>query len=330
MSLFYLVVIIMIQISNANTLQELDFDSIFIPLSNPDLSVIYPGPLSPSISLSEDITQLTQQGCQMHKEKNSSDFLFIYNNIRLRCHYMPTVNGPYLILRKMQSELINLKECGFDDKTIEQLTSKRLSSGGIVVISGMPGNGKSTTSAALISERLKIHSGLCVTIEDPAEMPLQQMHGQGLCLQRNISAGESFSEAMRDSMRAYPAKVNNIMLIGEVRDGETASLALNSAVDGRLIIITTHAGNIAQTIHRIVSQASEVMSEDLARSLLASGLKTIIHQKIMTGKLYYSTLFDTTNACAIIRNKTVPIESINGEIEAQRIRTQKGMPLDLR
>lgn len=306
------------------------FESIYIPINDIENTITYPGPITICKSLVPMIKDLSGSAYSKYLEEKTSDFSCEFNGTRLRCHYMPTTSGPYLIFRKMPNRIMSLAECGFSQDAIKHLTGPRLSSGGIVVISGMPGNGKSTTCSSLISERLKAHSGLCVTIEDPAELPLQGRHGNGFCLQRNIGYEESFSAAMKDSMRAYPAQVNNIMLIGEVRDGETAALALNSAVDGRLIIISIHAGSVVQAIHRLISQAREVISEDLARSLLSSGLRAIIHQNIRKGKMEYTSLFDTINTCSQIRNKNVPLESLNGEIEAQSIRAKLGKQLDLR
>ncbi|PJF38438.1 MAG: type II secretion system protein E, partial [Phototrophicales bacterium] len=151
----------------------------------------------------------------------------------------------------------------------------------------MPGNGKSTTCASLISERLRRHAGICVTVEDPPEMPLHGRHGKGLCLQREVGINSTFEACVIETLRAYPTQVNSILMIGEVREPSTASLALNASIDGRLVIVTLHASSIVHSIQRICTIASENMAERAARELLSSGLRLCIHQKITNGALSY-------------------------------------------
>jgi twitching motility protein PilT len=306
------------------------FDSIIINTENAKNTIFYPGPITMSDEYSDFVGALIKISTEKFKLLKSPDFSLEFGGIRYRCNIMPTVDGCFAILRKMPKTIKLLSECGFDPDVIDILSGSRLSQGGIVIISGMPGNGKSTTCSAIISERLKKFSGLCVTIEDPIEMPLHGAHNLGVCLQRSIKPNESLTDAVRDSMRAYPAKIDNMMLIGEVRDSETAALALRSAVDGRLIIISVHAGSVVQAIQRLLSSVSEKMPETSARNLLASGLRVIIHQKIVNDRMTYTSLFDTVNAASQIRNTEIPLESLSSEIEMQRIRIKTGKKIDLR
>ncbi len=306
------------------------FDSVIINTGDAKKTTFYPGPVAMSDEYNDFVGELIKLSTEKFELLKNPDFSLEIEGIRYRCNMMPTVDGCFAILRKMPKTIKHLSECGFDPHVVDILSGSRLSQGGIVIISGMPGNGKSTTCSAIISERLRKYSGLCVTIEDPIEMPLHGLHGLGMCLQRSINPNESFTEAVRDSMRAYPAKTDNMMLIGEVRDSETAALALRSAVDGRLIIISVHAGSVVQAIQRLLSSVSETMPEASARNLLASGLRVIINQKIINDKMTYSCLFDTVNAASQIRNAEIPLESLSSEIEMQKIRIKTGKKIDLR
>lgn len=297
---------------------------------NPEKSLVFPGP---QYIGEEDIRAITKL-IKICKEVNKTDFTIAFDGYDFRGHRMETVNGIYYALRKMPKRVWSLSECGIDRQVRKYIGDARHNKGGLFVVSGMPGNGKSTTCAAIITERLQMHGGMCATVEDPVEMPLQGMHGEGFCLQRSLDDKTTFADAVRETMRAYPTGVNNIMLIGEVRDPETAALALRSSVDGRLVVITVHASDVISTVHRILTLAAERLGMNEARNLLASSLRLIMSQKLVGRKpnaeLLTSTLFDSQEVVGVIRNPKSPLEGLKNPLQQQAIRLKSKQPIELR
>lgn len=290
-----------------------EFSDLFLPAESPESGHMYPGPQVIPPSMHQFVNVLAKKAAASDKV----DFAVNEGGVFFRGHKMPTVKGILYIFRRMPKEVWSLDMCGLPRNLTDYMLSDRLNKGGLIIIAGMPGNGKSTTCSAMIVGRLKEQGGLCITVEDPPEMPLQGQHGNGLCFQREVDSGEQFHIAVRDAMRGYPTKVNTMMLIGEVRDAETASLALRSSVDGRLVFITLHAGNAIQAVQRVISLTSGVMEQEEARDLLASGIRLVVHQNITNGKLIASSLIDTDSMAAIIRNKDIKIEALQNEIDQQ-------------
>lgn len=312
---------------------QTELTDIVIPMENVTSGYYYPGPKP----LTGVVYGIAEELVAQANSKDESDFSLRYKHMSFRGHRMPTIDGEHLIIRRLPDRPWTLSECGIKGKIKQYILSPRLNRGGLVIICGKPGHGKSTTCSSLIVERLLRYGGVAATIEDPVEVIMQGRHGKGHCLQREVYGEESFSAAVRDTMRAYPAQTKSIMLIGEVRDSETASLALRAAVDGRLTIITMHAGDIAQAVHRTVSLATKAVGEEQARSLLASGLRLILHQRLIpnrTGKgkatLRVSSMFDTDEVVGVIRNKTNALEQLNNSIAIQEAMMKSGNEIILR
>lgn len=300
-----------------------EFTDLYLPECNPEYGVYYPGPSA----LSPDMGLLAKELVEIAIKRGVTDFAAMSHGIPFRGHKMQTIGGTYFNFRRMPTKIWTLDDCGIKGPIAKYILSDRLSKGGLIIVSGMPGNGKSTTCAAIVVDRLKEYSGLCITVEDPVEMPLQGFHGDGLCLQKNLVAEQEFHAAVRDAMRAYPAQANTMMLIGEVRDAETAALALRSSVDGRLVMITIHAGSIVQAVQRIITLASDVLGVSEARSLLANSIRLVMNQKLVDKRLRVTTLFDTQPVAGIIMSKDVPVESLKNEIQSQMNRLKLKMEI---
>lgn len=307
-----------------------DVTDFYVPGDAPRSAVYYPGrrPVTP------EMQTLVINLVELAKKKRLSDCTISHSGRAYRCHYMPTAQGDFFIFRRMPSEILSLRDLGLPAVIANQVLSPRLLKGGLIIVSGLPGNGKSTTLGSIIVDRLKKFGGICITVEDPVEMPLQGLHGEGLCLQRSVSGQEAFSGAIRDALRAYPAKTAAMMMIGEVRDSETAALALRSAVDGRLVMVTMHAGNIVQSLHRICTLAARLMSLDDVRDLLASSFRMALHQNLVQEhngqiKLRVAVLQDTLSAIGTIRQKNITLDQLKNEIMQQQncLRTSKTIEL---
>lgn len=303
-----------------------DFTDLYLPEWGPRHGIAYPGPQA----LTPLMQDMAEELFQIALKRGITDFAAMSHGIPFRGHKLPTIGGSLYNFRRMPTKIWTLDDCGIRGPIARYILSERLSKGGLIIVSGMPGMGKSTTCAAIVVDRLKEFAGLCITVEDPAEMPLQGFHGEGLCLQRNVMVGEDFHVAVRDAMRAYPAQSNNLMLIGEIRDKETAAHALRASVDGRLVLITIHAGDIVSAVQRIVTLAADEIGVSEARSLLSNSIRLVMHQKLENKRLRVSTLFDTQAVAGVIMSKDIQLVSLKNEIQSQFNRLKMRMEIKTR
>ncbi|MEZ8292765.1 ATPase, T2SS/T4P/T4SS family [Vibrio splendidus] len=247
-----------------------------------------------------------------------NNFNTLFEDNMYRNVIIPSANGPAIIARKMPDRVWSVDECGFPQCDKDFLLSDRLSKGGLIIICGNPNNGKSTSCAAIIKERLEIHGGYCNTVEDPPEMPLQGFHGKGYCLQRPVNNQEGFTGALRDTLRAFPTGKNAMLLVGEVRDKTTASEALRAALNGCLVFVSFHAKDVLDGLSRILSLASDDLGQRESRALLGSSFKGIYHQQIIGNELLIESLYTNNAVRAALYNENKSITLIKDEFERQK------------
>ncbi len=153
---------------------------------------------------------------------------------------------------------------------------------GLVIVCGPTGSGKSTTLASLAQEALKTRSILLVTLEDPIEYaltPCASTGGRGRSLVRQRQIGRDardFATGLRDALREDP----DVILVGEMRDAESISLALTAAETGHLVLTTLHSRSAASAIERIVDVYPEGRQGQI-RSQLADSLRAVIAQRLL-------------------------------------------------
>jgi twitching motility protein PilT len=146
---------------------------------------------------------------------------------------------------------------------------------GLVLVTGATGSGKSTTLAAIVDHINRTRAQHIVTIEDPIEM-LHTDHG---CIVNQREVGidtESFGQALRRALRQDP----DVILIGELRDAETAQTALQAAESGHLVLSTLHTVDAAETIGRMV-EFFPATKQQMVRSILAGVLKGVVSQRLL-------------------------------------------------
>ena len=213
---------------------------------------------------------------QEHLEKNRDfDMAYEIKGIaRFRCNFLYHHRGVGAVFRIIPSDILTMEQLNLPEavKTIAAFNR------GMVLVTGPTGSGKSTTLAAIIDHINDVRDAHIITIEDPLEF----VHPNKRCLftQREIGThAVSFAEALRVASREDP----DIILVGEMRDLVTISLALTCAELGILVFGTLHTNSAAKTIDRIIN-AFPAEQQEQTRTMLADSLKAVIAQQLLKKK----------------------------------------------
>jgi twitching motility protein PilT len=190
---------------------------------------------------------------------------------RFRCNLFLQRGTPAAVFRRVPFEIKNSSELNLPD-VIDTFTDYP---GGLVLVTGPTGSGKSTTLAALIQKISKTRSCHVVTIEDPIEFLFSD--DKATISQREIGTDTtSFKEALRNCVRQDP----DVIMVGEMRDLETMSTAITAAETGHLVFSTLHTNNAAQTIDRIID-SYPVDQQTQIRNQLALVLRAIVSMQLV-------------------------------------------------
>lgn len=187
--------------------------------------------------------------------------------IDIRVSTIPTSFGERLVLRLLErtSSLLNLTELGLDPNKLQLIEELIRSSNGIVLVTGPTGSGKTTTLYAALS-RINTPNINIITIEDPVEY---QINGIGQ-IQVNPKIDLTFARGLRSIVRQDP----DVILVGEIRDTETAEIAVHSALTGHLVFSTLHTNDSASAITRLVDM-------DIEPFLISSSVLAVIAQRLV-------------------------------------------------
>lgn len=322
------------------TLPE-DFDTVsdlYVPEDMPVAGIIYP--MAQEIWKRPDFNDIVLFLLEEAKKKNKLEFSLelVHEEQRVifRGHSIKSIEGKVFIFRRLPSYVPDIEDLGMPKSILELLLHKRLNSGGLVLIAGETGQGKSTTAAATIAYRLKHHASFCLTIEDPVEMPLQGFYEndngqQGVCFQTHAE-GEEVVAAIKSSLRCYPAKSNSILFLGETRDALMASEVLKIAANGHLVITTMHGGDLMTSLKRFITLAMSAPGavENDVRSLFSSVFRLMMHQRIEVlnngnKKLRPQILFSPSASGSIASKlRTGSLEMLATEIQTQNAILMKG------
>ncbi|MFW5730642.1 MAG: GspE/PulE family protein [Desulfonatronovibrionaceae bacterium] len=188
-------------------------------------------------------------------------------NIDLRVSTMPTLNGEKAVLRILDRtrNILPLSRLGIKDQDISLLRESISSPYGIILVTGPTGSGKTTTLYAALSELLDESLNI-MTVEDPVEYHLSGVNQ----VQVNRAAGVTFAGAVRSFLRQDP----DIILIGEIRDKETVSAAVQASLTGHLVLATLHTNDAPTAVARLLEMGVEPF-------LLASSLIMVLAQRLV-------------------------------------------------
>ncbi|OIP99247.1 MAG: twitching motility protein PilT [Zetaproteobacteria bacterium CG2_30_46_52] len=206
------------------------------------------------------------------EEHKDLDFSFALGDIaRFRVNCFWQNRGMSAVFRTIRTEVLTLDQLHAPPLFKELAMAPR----GICLVTGPTGSGKSTTLAAMINYRNELEKGHILTVEDPIEFVHQSK--QSLISQREVGPHtKSFATALKGALREDP----DVILVGEMRDIETISLALTAAETGNMVFGTLHTSSAPKTIDRIIDvfPASE---KDMVRAMLSESLKAVISQTLL-------------------------------------------------
>jgi len=235
------------------------------------------------------------------------DFAYtVTENARFRVNFYQQRGAVGAAFRIIPTDIKSLKELGVPDTVAEFSTLAR----GLVLVTGPTGSGKSTTLAALIDLVNRTRADHIVTVEDPIEF-LHNNH-KSLVNQREVGGDtHSFAAALKHVLRQDP----DVILVGELRDLETISVALTAAETGHLVFATLHTQDAAQTIDRVID-VFPPHQQDQVRAQLAATLRGVVCQTLVKratgkGRVVATEVLVTTPAIAnlIREGKTYQIAS---------------------
>jgi twitching motility protein PilT len=219
--------------------------------------------------------------------------------MRVRCNIYEQSRGVAGAFRVLPNQILTLEQLGLPDHLIRLTEMAR----GLVVVTGPPGTGKSSTLAAMIDHINRTRRKHILTIEDP----LEYRHVNQLSLVTHREVGRntpSFAQALRAALREDP----DVIMVGEMRDTETMALAITAAATGQLVFATLHTMSATQTVDRILD-SFEGERQSQVRVMLAESLKGVIAQRLLKRKdekgrvLGLEVLMSNGAVAALIRDK---------------------------
>lgn len=187
-------------------------------------------------------------------------------SLDMRVSTLPTKRGETIVIRIMDysMSLKGLESLCFNDVNYKKILKMISEPNGIILVTGATGSGKSTTVYSIL-QRLNTEDANLISVEDPVEMEIEGINQ----VQVNSEIGLDFATVLRSILRQDP----NVIMIGEIRDSETAQIAVRASITGHLVLSTIHTNNSLSTIERLLDM-------DVERYLLSSALEGIISQKL--------------------------------------------------
>lgn len=188
-------------------------------------------------------------------------------DIDMRISTLPTIHGEKVVIRILDRRILNigLEQLGFPSELLNKWKNLILKKEGLILITGPTSSGKTTTLYSVLREINSSEKNI-ITVEDPVEYSLPLINQ----VQTNEKAGLTFASSLRHILRQNP----DIIMIGEIRDAETAAMAVRSALTGHLVFSTLHTNDAPSSITRLIDMGIE-------KYLVASALKGVLAQRLL-------------------------------------------------
>ena len=191
-----------------------------------------------------------------------------HSRFNIRISFMPTYHGENAVMRLLPAraqETLSLMDLGFICDHVNLITSALTKNSGLILVTGPTGSGKTTTLHTCLSVKAKEPISI-ITLEDPVEYEIpgvRQVHIRN-------NQGVSFASGLRSSLRQDP----DVIMVGEIRDSETAHVAIHTALTGHLVLSTLHTNSAIETIPRLIDMGIDPY-------LLAATLKLVVAQRLV-------------------------------------------------
>ena len=226
----------------------------------------------PLVQYSPLVTQLkVWSGMDIAEKRVPQDgrlsFAYAGEKTDLRVATLPTVTGEKIAVRILACEqkLLNLNSLNFSTDTLTRYRRLFRQANGLVLLTGPTGSGKTTTLYATLNE-LDAETNNIITLEDPVEYRLPKINQVAV----NRKAGMNFAAGLRSIVRQDP----DIIMLGEIRDEETASIAMHAALTGHLVLSTLHTNDAVSTVYRLLDMG-------LPAYLVAAVLRGVVAQRLV-------------------------------------------------
>jgi len=227
----------------------------------------------------QDLIDLMTTNCNEHetkkfKETHELDSAVTISGLRFRANFYKTLNGPAAVLRRVESIIPEMGQFDLPDVLYDIIDMHK----GLVLVTGPTGSGKSTTLAAIVNEINKTRTANIITVEDPVEFIHKDV--KSIVSHREVGKQtQTFATALKAALREDP----DVILVGEMRDLETVSLALTAAETGHLVFGTLHTSGAPNTINRIIDVFPPEQQAQI-RAQLSTSLKMVVTQRLLKTK----------------------------------------------
>ncbi|MDD5213560.1 MAG: GspE/PulE family protein [Candidatus Gracilibacteria bacterium] len=258
-------------------------------------------------------------GLKIDENKKPQDGKISYKSekigqeVDMRISIMPTVYGEKIVIRILSQDasILNLDNMGFLETNNEKIKNVLKSKYGLILVAGPTGSGKSTTLFSLLKSFNPIEINIS-TLEDPIEYNIDYINQT----QVRPNIGFGFADGLRSLVRQDP----DVIMVGEIRDTETATLAVEASLTGHLVLSTIHTNSAAATIQRLINMGVEPF-------LISSALKMVISQRLVKGICPHCKTNTNPNANLVKRAKEI-LAPVLDESEINNLKFYEGTGCD--
>jgi twitching motility protein PilT len=219
-------------------------------------------------------TNCNEREIKKFQQTHELDSAVKIGGLRFRANFYKTLNGLAAVLRRVESKIPEMSQYSLPQVLYDIVDMHK----GLVLVTGPTGSGKSTTLAAIINEINKTRTANILTVEDPVEFIHKDV--KSIVSHREVGKQtETFASALKAALREDP----DVILVGEMRDLETVSLALTAAETGHLVFGTLHTSGAPNTINRIIDVFPAEQQEQI-RAQISTSLKMVVTQRLIKTK----------------------------------------------